>query len=79
MQKQSAVFRPKHYAQFVIEPITFIMVNGLSFEQGNVIKYVCRYKDKNGIEDLKKAKRYLEMMIELEENREDYIPKKGCL
>jgi len=34
--------------------------------QGNVIKYICRYKDKNGIEDLKKARHYIDMILEKE-------------
>ncbi len=37
------------------------------FAQGNVIKYITRYKDKNGLQDLQKAKHYVEMLIELEE------------
>jgi hypothetical protein len=43
-----------HYQKHAIQPYTFINKNNLSFFQGNVIKYVVRYKDKNGIEDLKK-------------------------
>jgi hypothetical protein len=57
------VIRPNHYSRFKIEPIYFIIENGLSFDQGNVIKYVCRFDAKNGVEDLKKARRYLDMMI----------------
>lgn len=52
-----------HYEKMKIEPITFIMENNLSFCQGNVIKYVCRYKDKNGEEDLLKAKQYIDFLI----------------
>lgn len=55
---------PTHYNQFNIQPITFIMANNLSFSQGNAIKYICRYQNKNGIEDLKKAKQYIDFMIE---------------
>jgi hypothetical protein len=47
-----------------IQPIEFIQANGLSFCQGNAIKYIFRYKDKNGIEDLEKAKHYIDFMIE---------------
>lgn len=36
------------------------------FLKGNVIKYLCRYKDKNGVEDLKKARHYLDKLIEVE-------------
>lgn len=57
------VYRPGHYTRFVIEPIKFIHENDLGFMEGNVIKYVCRWDAKNGIEDLKKARRYLDMLI----------------
>ena len=42
------------------------MRNKLVFPTGNVIKYVMRWRDKNGVQDLQKAKRYIDMMIELE-------------
>jgi hypothetical protein len=66
------VVLPHHYARFKIEPIYFIMENKLSFEAGNVIKYVCRHDAKNGLEDLRKAARYLEMMIKQAEGNPDY-------
>jgi hypothetical protein len=53
-----------HYSKHKIQPYAFIQTNGLSFFQGNVIKYVVRYKDKNGIEDLKKIIHYCELEIE---------------
>lgn len=52
-----------HYNKMAIQPITFIMENNLSYAQGNVIKYVCRYADKNGLQDLKKAQQYIGFMI----------------
>lgn len=57
--------RPAHYARFPIEPCTFIMLNGLPFWAGNVVKYVCRapYKE-NEEADIRKAIRYCEMRIE---------------
>ena len=55
---------PEHYSQFEIEPFDFIQKNGLGFAEGNVIKYVCRWREKNGVEDLKKAIRYIELLIE---------------
>lgn len=55
---------PNHYSRFIIQPIEFILKNSLSYCQGNVIKYVCRYNHKNGIEDLEKARRYIDYMIE---------------
>jgi len=54
----------KHYKEFNIQPIEFILANDLSFIEGNVIKYVCRHKQKNGSEDLAKAKHYLELLSE---------------
>ena len=67
----SIVHRPSHYARFEIEPIEFIMRNKLEFWQGNVIKYVMRYDAKDGIQDLRKAARYIEMQIKkLEGNTE---------
>tara|TARA_R100001086_G_scaffold92009_1_gene45595 strand:- start:397 stop:615 length:219 start_codon:yes stop_codon:yes gene_type:complete len=58
------IYTPHHYAKHKIEPITFILANNLSFAEGNVIKYIMRYKYKNGITDLEKAKCYVEMLIE---------------
>ena len=55
-----------HYAVMKIQPIEFIMANQLGFCEGNVIKYLCRYKRKNGLEDLKKARQYLDFLIERE-------------
>ncbi len=59
-----------HYSDMTIQPIEFIHKNGLSFIQGNVIKYVCRYKSKGGIEDLQKAKHYIDLLIELDPEKE---------
>ena len=50
-----------HYKSFHIQPYEFISKNDLSFFQGNVIKYVCRYLNKNGIEDLNKIIHYCEL------------------
>ena len=55
-----------HYAVMKIQPIEFILANQLGFCEGNVIKYLCRYKRKNGLEDLKKARQYLDFLIERE-------------
>ena len=60
-----------HYKDMTIQPIDFIMANNLSFCQGNVIKYICRYKNKNGIQDLQKAKQYIDFLIE-EENKHSH-------
>ena len=52
-----------HYKDFHIQPYEFISKNDLSFFQGNVIKYVCRYLNKNGIQDLEKIIHYCELEI----------------
>ena len=52
-----------HYKKFKIQPYEFISHNDLSFFQGNVIKYVCRYMNKNGIQDLEKVIHYCELEI----------------
>lgn len=57
-----------HYSKMKIQPIDFITANELGYMEGNIIKYVCRYKSKNGVEDLKKAQHYLQMLIEQEEH-----------
>ena len=52
-----------HYDKMKIQPITFIIDNDIPFIEGNIIKYVCRWRDKGGVEDLKKAKHYLDILI----------------
>jgi hypothetical protein len=61
-----AVVSPEHYSQHKIQPIEFIMANRLSYAVGNIIKYVCRYNKKAGLEDLQKARQYLDILIEEE-------------
>ncbi|MBT4795410.1 MAG: DUF3310 domain-containing protein [Candidatus Marinimicrobia bacterium] len=57
---------PNHYKQGNIQVIDFILDQKLTYVEGNVIKYVSRYKFKNGLEDLKKAQWYLnKLMLEL--------------
>ena len=55
---------PPHYQQGKIEVIEFILDQKLNYLEGNCIKYLCRYKLKNGLEDLKKAQWYLNKLIE---------------
>jgi len=59
-----------HYKDMKIQPTEFIHQNGIGFIAGNVIKYVVRYKFKNGLEDLKKARHYLDMLIEDEPEKD---------
>jgi hypothetical protein len=55
-----------HYAEMVIQPIEFITANQLSFLEGNIIKYVCRHRNKNGADDIKKAMHYCELLLQME-------------
>jgi hypothetical protein len=57
-----------HYRDKGIQPIIYIHANNLGFCEGNVVKYVTRWREKNGIADLEKAKHYLELLIELHAN-----------
>ena len=55
-----------HYKGYSIQPIEYIHANNIPFAEGSVIKYVTRWRDKNGVADLKKAIHFLELLIELE-------------
>ena len=55
-----------HYTKLAIQPMRYSMKNGLDALQHTVIKYVTRFRDKNGIEDLEKAKHCIDMLIEFE-------------
>mgnify|MGYP003144653148 FL=1 len=52
-----------HYKNFTIQPYEFISKNNLSFFQGCVVKYVCRYLHKNKVEDLEKIIHYCQLEI----------------
>lgn len=73
LTNQEVVFnnkiKPSYYGSG-IDVIEFCLRNNLTFMQGNVIKYVTRYKSKNGIEDLEKAKEYIDRLIEFEKRGE---------
>jgi hypothetical protein len=53
-----------HYKKYKIQPVEFIVKNNIGFCEGNIIKYVLRFKDKGGIADLEKAKHYIELLID---------------
>lgn len=59
-----------HYRAMAIQPIEFIHANGIPFAEGCVIKYVARWRAKNGIADLEKARHFLDLLIELEKKQE---------
>lgn len=55
-----------HYLHCAVQPWDYISGNGIPYLEGNIIKYVSRWRDKGGIADLHKAKHYLEKLIEVE-------------
>jgi hypothetical protein len=58
-----------HYKYKAIQPWDYIVSNDMSYLEGCIVKYVSRYRDKNGIEDLNKAKHFLDKLIEVEAAR----------
>lgn len=55
-----------HYKSLAIQPVEYIHANKIGYFEGNVIKYVTRWRAKNGVADLEKAKHYIDLLIELE-------------
>lgn len=55
-----------HYKSMKIQPVEFIHANNIPYLEGNVIKYISRWRGKNGVADLEKAKHYIDLLIELE-------------
>ncbi len=58
-----------HYKDMAIQPIEFIAKNKIPFMEGNCIKYLCRHRNKNKSEDIKKVIHYCELILELEYNQ----------
>jgi len=69
----------KHYREMAIQPAEYIMRNGIRFAEGCVIKYVSRWRDKGGVEDLRKAIHFLEMLIEYEVNPVETRPRSAVV
>lgn len=61
-----------HYKNFKIQPIELIMHYNLGYCEGNIIKYICRYKNKGGAEDLNKALHYIDFLLEFKKHEENY-------
>lgn len=59
-----------HYKDLAIQPVEFIHANNIPFCEANAIKYLCRWKQKNGIQDLEKAKHYIDLLIQLESRKQ---------
>ena len=59
---------PRHYdtSCIKIQPLEYIIANNLDFLEGNIVKYVTRYPNKGGVDDLIKARNYIDRLIERE-------------
>ena len=64
--EKEEVTNPTHYNERKMEPLDYIIANELDFLEGNIIKYITRYTYKGGVNDLLKARTYLEKLIERE-------------
>jgi len=54
-----------HYMDKAIQPWDYIIANNLGYLEGNIVKYISRWKDKGGADDLRKAQHYLAKLIEV--------------
>jgi Protein of unknwon function (DUF3310) len=59
----------EHYKKMRIQPVEFIHANGIPFIEGNIVKYIVRWREKNGIKDLEKVKHYVDLLIQLESRK----------
>lgn len=55
----------EHYLKRAIQPWDYVAANGLGFFEGNIVKYVTRWREKGGVTDLEKARHYLDKLIEI--------------
>lgn len=58
-----------HYMDKSIQPWDYIIANNLGYLEGNIVKYISRWKDKGGVEDLRKAQHYLAKLIEVSDGQ----------
>ena len=63
-----------HYKSLRVQPVEYIHANGIGYFEGNVIKYVSRWRSKNGIKDLEKARHYIDLLIQLEGRSDEQQP-----
>ena len=82
MGNSSTTNHPDHYNKGLIEVWDFIIDQNLDFIEGNIVKYICRYKLKGGYEDLLKAKQYMDKLYNMkskEQHKKDlYGIKNTC-
>jgi hypothetical protein len=70
----SPVSTQPHYTASTIQPIDYIVANDMDFLEGNVVKYVTRWKHKNGIQDLEKMVDYAKRLLQREQARPEKTP-----
>lgn len=58
-----------HYKDLAIQPVEYIHRNGIGYMEGCAIKYLTRWRSKGGIQDLEKAKHFIDLLIELEQKQ----------
>lgn len=63
-----------HYRKGTIQPIEFIHANGLGYIEGAIVKYITRWREKGGLQDLEKIKHYVDLLIELEQRKSQTTP-----
>lgn len=66
-----------HYKKFIIQPVEFCHVNSIPYIEATAIKYLCRWRDKGGFEDLDKVIHFVELLKDLEEKKLDREPKQA--
>lgn len=67
-----------HYKNLAIQPVEYIHANGIGYFEGCVIKYVTRWRAKNGLEDLKKARHFIDLLLEMESKNANLRAQKGA-
>ena len=68
-KERDPITQPAHYTRGKIEVVQAIQSLDLDYAAGNAVKYLCRFQSKNGLEDLRKARQYINLMID---NYEDW-------
>jgi hypothetical protein len=59
-----------HYKQFIIQPVEFCYHNNIPYLEATAIKYLCRWKSKGGLQDLEKAKHFIDLLIDFETEKQ---------
>lgn len=72
MTVEETAANPAHYSRWNVEPLEFIMQNEVDFVRGNIIKYIMRFDEKDGLSDLYKARTYLNRLIAKHEGKPEY-------